>query len=189
MAKKIAIAKGRSRVVVHPPKKRRDRYPFVGCIELPGLPRIHVENRKGTMRRGVDPDGHPWETCMPAHYGEFTGTRGADGDPIDVFVGENAHAAHVYVASVADVETGKYDECKVFVGFNRLADVAAAFGKAYDRRGMRHGRFRKLTVLEFCGWLDQYKKDARRIDVGAEMHKSLAWETLSETVKSMEAQC
>lgn len=161
---------------VLPPARFRPKFPYVGSISIPGLPLIHVENRKGSTRSGVDQDGNPWSVTMPAHYGEFEGTRGADGDPIDVFVGEDAFAPYVYIVAVNQVGTKDYDECKVFVGFNTLEAVASTFAAAYTRPGMKHGQIRRMSVLEFTAWLDAFGHLGMKIDVGAEMHKSLPWE-------------
>src|SRR5882672_217189 len=76
---------------------------------------ISVENRKGSIRRGVDPDGDDWETKMRLPYGYIPGTKGADGDAVDCFVGPSEHAAYAYVVHSNNIETGEFDEDKVML--------------------------------------------------------------------------
>ena len=44
-------------------------------VEFMGLP-ITIENRPGSVREGIDQDGHPWQTKMHAPYGFLRGTEG-----------------------------------------------------------------------------------------------------------------
>lgn len=118
-----------------PPIPNRIDFPYVGTIDFQGLP-VLVETARGDTRRGVDPDGNAWEVVMPAHYGEIAGTVGVDGDPVDVFVGDDANAPDVYVFHTRHAGTREYDEDKAFLGFSTLADARRAFFAAYDRRGM-----------------------------------------------------
>ena len=50
---------------------------------------ISIENRKGSVRRGVDSDGHEWATKMNYDYGYIRGTEGVDGDHLDCYLGGN----------------------------------------------------------------------------------------------------
>ena len=118
-----------------PPAANRVDFPYVGTIDFQGLP-VLVETARGDTRRGVDPDGNAWEVVMPAHYGEIAGTVGVDGDPVDVFVGDDANAPDVYVFHTRHAGTREYDEDKAFLGFRTLTDARRAFFAAYDRRGM-----------------------------------------------------
>lgn len=103
-----------------PPTRNRQRFPFVGTLQIPGLPQIRVETARGGIRSGIDPDGKPWRVTMPAHYGEFERSEGTDGDPVDVFVGNEPHAAFAYVVHAARADgSGAYDEDKVSRGFRR----------------------------------------------------------------------
>lgn len=155
-------------------KVKRAIFPYKGEIIIHGLPRILVEQRKGDIRRGVDPDGHAWAVTQPAHYGEFEGTVGADGDPVDVYVGDDAGAPFAYVVPIRDLETGKYDEDKVYVGFNSLADVLAKFRLSYDKPGFRIARVRKLSIPALAAWIATPGNRGKRIEVGQEMHKAAA---------------
>jgi hypothetical protein len=101
-----------------------------------GLP-IVIENRKGSVRRGVDQDGHEWETRMMNPYGfiRVRDGRGADGEYIDCYLGPNREAMAVYVIHQQDPETHLYDEDKVMLGFNSQAEAETAYRKHYDKPG------------------------------------------------------
>ena len=55
---------------------------------------------------------------MNNHYGYVKRSLGADGDQVDVFLGNNPSANHVYVINQNDPKTGKFDEHKVMLGFD-----------------------------------------------------------------------
>ena len=94
--------------------------------------RIAVENRKGSVRKGVDKDGTPWRTEMRHHYGYIKGTKGADGEEVDAYLGPDDSAEHAYVVHQSDPETGAYDEDKVMLGFSSKKDAKEAFLAHYD---------------------------------------------------------
>jgi inorganic pyrophosphatase-like protein len=93
---------------------------------------ISVENRPGSIRRGFDKDGSPWETKMRFPYGYIPGTEGTDGDALDVFVGPNENAAYAYVVHCMKPETGDFDEDKVMLGFNSSERAEEVFRQHYD---------------------------------------------------------
>jgi Inorganic Pyrophosphatase len=99
--------------------------------EFQGLP-ISIENRRGSIRRGKDPDGEDWETKHKAPYGYIRGTKGADGDALDVFMGPEPHAAYAYVIHINNPESGEYDEDKVFLGFSDEQAAVDCFRQHYD---------------------------------------------------------
>lgn len=139
-------------VVVGPPTKRRAKFPFVGTIELPGGLVIDVENLKGSFREGVDPGGTPWRVEMHAHYGELRGTEGADGEPLDVYVGDNADSPLVVVVHQQDPRTREYDEDKVMLGFRTVAEALALYRKQYDRPGFYQDHT-TIPITSFWRWV------------------------------------
>jgi len=102
-----------------------------GYDNVQGL-RIAIENRKGSVRKGKDGDGKEWRTKMVHPYGYLVGTRGADGDPVDAYVGPDKEAPHAYVVHQRDKDTGAYDEDKVMLGFASKREAKEAFLKHYD---------------------------------------------------------
>ena len=106
-------------------------YELQGHTEFQGLP-IAIENRAGTVRSGVDKDGHKWRTKMKLDYGYLEGTKGADGDGVDCYVGPEEDADKAYVVHQKDPETGSYDEDKIFLGLRSKKDAREAFMAHYD---------------------------------------------------------
>ena len=106
-------------------------HPLQGHTTHQGLP-IAIENRKGSVRSGVDADGKPWRTEMHHPYGYLKGTRGADGEEVDVYVGPKKDAPHAFVVH-QHKHTGKgYDEDKVMLGFKDEEAARKAYLKHYD---------------------------------------------------------
>lgn len=93
---------------------------------------ISVENRRGSVRSGTDKDGSEWRTKMRHPYGYIPGTKGADGDALDVFVGPHEHASHAYVVHSMRPDTGKFDEDKVMLGFRDKQHARDVFHQHYD---------------------------------------------------------
>lgn len=126
--------------------KKSDRP--VDFIDYQGL-RIGIENPAGSTRSGVDADGHPWTTHMIYAYGYVEGTRGADGDSYDVFVGPHAYAPFVFVVHQARPDTGEaYDEDKAMLGFDDANRAKAAYLAHYDNPEF-FGSMSMMTIDEF----------------------------------------
>lgn len=95
---------------------------------------ITVENPKGSVRRGTDANGKPWETTMQNTYGYIRGTEGVDGDHIDVFLTDDIdgwNGRRVYVVDQYN-EDGTFDEHKVMLGFNDEDDARNAYFANYS---------------------------------------------------------
>jgi hypothetical protein len=123
--------------------KLQDRISFRGLD-------IAVENKKGSVRRGVDNDGEEWETKMFYPYGYIRGTMGVDGDAVDCFVGPNKESDKVFVVHQEDPENGKFDEDKVMLGFDSLDYARAAYLAHYDDQNF----LGKITAMNF----EEFKK-------------------------------
>jgi len=106
-------------------------YKLQGHTDVQGL-RIAIENRKGSVRKGKDADGKEWRTKMKMPYGYIVGTEGADGEPVDVFVGPDKEAPKAHVVHTRDKKTGKYDEDKVMLGLHSKREAKEAFLEHYD---------------------------------------------------------
>ena len=65
-------------------------------VKLHGLD-ITIENPKGSTRTGTDRNGTEWSVDMPAHYGYVKRTVGADGDHVDVYIGDNPASDTVFI--------------------------------------------------------------------------------------------
>lgn len=95
---------------------------------------IRIENEAGSVRRGTDPGGQPWESAMALPYGYFVESMGVDGDPVDVYVGPLAETAEqVFVVHQRRVgDWKKFDEDKAFIGLLSEDEARAAFLQHYD---------------------------------------------------------
>ena len=96
---------------------------------------ITVENPKGSVRRGTDANGNPWETTMQNTYGYIRGTEGVDGDHIDVFLTDDIdgwNGRRVYVVDQYN-EDGTFDEHKVMLGFNEEDEARDAYFSNYSK--------------------------------------------------------
>ena len=100
---------------------------------------ISIENKKGSIRRGTDSDGHKWAIKMHYDYGYIRGTEGADGDHVDCYLGGNEGAKKVYIIHQKIPGTDKYDEDKCMLGFDTLEEAKAAYLKQYDTPGFLGG--------------------------------------------------
>jgi hypothetical protein len=106
-------------------------HPLQGHLVHQGIP-VAVENRKGSVRSGVDKDGKPWRTVMKAPYGYLKGTEGADGEEVDAYVGPKKDATHAFVVH-QHKSTGKgYDEDKVILGVPDEQAAKKLYLRHYD---------------------------------------------------------
>ena len=123
-------------------------------IEFDGLP-ISIENPKGSVRSGVEPDGRPWQTTMPGAYGYIKGTKGADKDHVDVLIGDKGPTGHAFVIDQQNPATGKFDEHKVVLGVGSPGEAARLYHQSFsDGSGMgRIGAITQLPTSELQSWL------------------------------------
>lgn len=112
-------------------KTAEEDFKTQGSIEFQGL-KITVENKKGSVRQGVDSDGKKWRTKMKVPYGFFNGTKGADGEEVDVFVGPDKEAKNAYVVHQHKVDGKGYDEDKVILGCTSKEDAIKLYLAHYS---------------------------------------------------------
>lgn len=86
-----------------------------------GFP-IFIENRTGSVRKGAG-----WTQRMSNDYGYIEGTLGVDGDHVDVFLGAVPSAPTAFIIRALSPKTGRYDEDKVFLGFQNGEEARNAF--------------------------------------------------------------
>jgi hypothetical protein len=123
----------------------------MGHVRLHGLD-ISIENPAGSTRRGVDPDGNPWESQMAAHYGRIKGSRGADDEHVDVFVGPDDAARKVYVVDQLNAD-GSFDEHKSLMNFPSAEAAKAAYLASYEPGWERRiGAVTELPIAAFKAW-------------------------------------
>ena len=126
-----------------------------GTIDIHGL-HIKVENRKGSVRSGVDPDGNKWSIKMKYPYGYISRTKAADGEHVDCYVGDSRKSEIVYVVHQLDPSTGKYDEDKCMLGFKSFKEAKKAYLDHYDSPKF-FGSMTEMTIDQFKKSLKKYK--------------------------------
>lgn len=130
------------------------RYKLQGKQKYQGIP-VSIENRKGSVRKGVDNDGKSWRTKMLAHYGRIPRIMGADGDALDVFLASHK-STPVFIVHQKDKKTGRFDEDKVILGVQTKDEARKLFLKHYDSPEYL-GSISQLTLDEFKSILKQYR--------------------------------
>lgn len=105
-----------------PNKDSADTYVTYAGLE------VCIESPRGSQRHWIDTDGSRGTTTMQYDYGYVVGTRGADGDALDVYLGPSPDAQWVYVIHQKSKSSGftQHDEDKAMLGFdgpNHARDV------------------------------------------------------------------
>lgn len=123
-----------------------------GHLKLQGLD-IALENPKGSTRSGTDKDGKAWQSTMAHDYGYIKRTLGADGDHVDVFIGDRPDSETVYVVDQVDPKTGKFDEHKVMMGFADEQAAQAGYLANYEEGWKGLGSIKAMPVEAFKRWV------------------------------------
>ena len=127
-----------------------------GHVVYDGLP-VSIENPKGSTRRGVAPDGSPWEVAMPGDYGYIKNSKGADKDHVDILIGDKPPNGKVFVVDQNDPATGKFDEHKVIAGVGSVGEAARLYAKGFsDGSGpSRIGAITEVPTADLQDWLSK----------------------------------
>lgn len=127
--------------------------PAKGPMDWNGL-KLNIEVEKGGTR--VGPNGRWRQENLPAAYGRIQRTKGADGEHVDIYMGDDPAAQSVFVIDQVNAETQAFDEHKVMAGFRDAAEAQNTYVRAFsDGKGaQRLGGMTEMTVPEFREWLD-----------------------------------
>lgn len=125
-----------------------------GHLKLQGLD-IALENPKGSTRSGTDQDGRAWHSTMAHDYGYIKRTLGADGDHVDVFIGDKPDSETVYVVDQVDPKTGKFDEHKVMMGFSDEQAAREGYLGNYEAGWKGLGAIKAMPVESFKRWVKE----------------------------------
>ncbi len=126
---------------------------------------VTIENPKGSRRSGTDADGTPWETTMTHTYGYIKGTKGVDGDHIDVYLSSDIDdwdGRKVFVVDQYNPD-GTFDEHKVMLGFNDRDEAYSAYLSNYEK-GWEDGRRLDCTEVnleDFEKWIESSKRKTK----------------------------
>lgn len=124
-------------------------------VDFQGIP-LFIESFGGQARTGTSPAGEKWRAVLANDYGYFEGTKSAEGpfEQMDMFLGPNPLADVAFVIDQIDPDTKMFDEHKIMLGFNSLADALRSYVGSYSDRGVeRIGSIKPMAVDELKGWL------------------------------------
>lgn len=124
-------------------------------INFKGLT-IMIENPIGSIRRGEDVNGQPWQTKFMYPYGYIYGTKGADKDGVDCFIGNNITSEKVFIIHQTEGHN-VFDEDKVMLGFDSLEQARDAFLAHYQTQGY----LGNITEMPFYEFKDKLKKEGQ----------------------------
>ena len=126
---------------------------------------VVIEQPRGSVRSGVDANGKAWETTMQNTYGYFGGTKGVDGDAIDVFLGNDLDEWDGTTVFVVDQYNpdGSFDEHKVMLGFNSQEEAEAAYFANYEADWAKTHRTEVTAVplADFNEWVKSSKRKTK----------------------------
>lgn len=123
-----------------------------GHIKINGFD-VTIEQPAGSVRSGKDANGKEWSVTMNNTYGYIRGTKGVDGDHIDVFLGPDMNSDMVYVVDQVNTD-GSFDEHKVMMGFSSLEDARSAYLSNYEEGWQGLGNITGVALDEFKKWID-----------------------------------
>jgi|GEM_PF-3430329 len=139
----------------------------LGHVDFQGLD-ISIENPRGSIRKGVSPEGKPWETELTHHYGYLKGTVGKDKDHVDIFIGPEVESDRVFVVDQVDPKTGKFDEHKVMLGFQNQDVARQGYLSNYEEGWKGLGAMTEMSMDEFKAWAKSDKTKKPVADLGKE---------------------
>lgn len=120
---------------------------------------IVIEHRAGTIRRGVDKNGNPWERELTCHYGYLEATEGIDGENIDVFIVPNPNDSDeltywsCHVVDQVKPDTAAFDEHKLILNAADIEDAKRSYLSNYPEDWKGLGAIAELSGLMLSEWL------------------------------------
>jgi len=150
------------------PRNLEKAYKLQGRTTFQDLP-ISIENRKGSVRHWYDPmkDEHG-ETKMKYPYGYIRLTEGADGEHVDVYIGDNKNSRKVFVVRQQNPKTGEYDEDKVMLGFDNPKEAKEAYLMHYNDPRF----FGSMDEYDMDTFKDHIKRKKGKISVSGRLNKA-----------------
>lgn len=179
-----AIAAAEAEVDTNPTEgqKKAGNYKM-GHVTVDGYD-ITIENPKGSVRRGTDPNGKAWEQEMHNTYGYIRGTEGVDGDHIDVFLSDDPTQGNVFVVDQVDPSTGKFDEHKVMYGFWHEDEARKAYLSNYEKGWQGLGSITLVSKGEFKKWIESSHRKTKPFSEYRGIVSSAAINRLADGYKS-----
>lgn len=144
---------------------------LAGSMRFQGLD-IAIEHRAGDKRKWRDPDGKEGEIVMRYPYGYLRGSKGADGEALDVYVGPDADSTKVFVINQRQIgDKRKFDEHKIMLGFSSKAQARKAYLQHYTPSALGRaliGSIRTWTLDRLRQFLDEH--DHAKRPLGKSLH-------------------
>ncbi len=159
------IAEAEATVNIEPTEAQKEAGNYRKGHVQAGTFDVTIENPKGSKRSGTDADGTPWETTMTHAYGYIKGTKGVDGDHIDVYLSSDIDdwdGRKVFVVDQYNPD-GSFDEHKVMLGFNDRDEAYSAYLSNYEK-GWEDGRRLDCTEVnleDFEKWIESSKRKTK----------------------------
>jgi len=170
VAQSHEITQAEKQVNIDPTEAQKEAGNYkMGHVSINGFD-VTIENPKGSTRSGVDAEGKPWSIDMANSYGYIKGTKGKDGDHVDVFVGNSPLSDKVFVVDQINKD-GSFDEHKVMMGFNSIEEAQAAYLANYEQGWTGLGSITEMSVDEFRSWVKDGVKSDPVVEVVEEQAK------------------
>lgn len=143
--------------------EKSKKFPLQGKVTYYGL-KISIENKAGSLRKGIDPDGKHWKTIMKNDYGYIKGTIAGDKDHLDVFLGSDLKSEIIFVVKQVKpwLKDKPFDEYKVMIGFTNVDDAKKAYLSNYDTEKY-FGDIYSYTLQQFKKLIGYNKKGVANI--------------------------
>lgn len=151
-----------------------------GFVEFQGLP-IQIENQAGTYRAWKDRDGNQGQTLMRYGYGFIQGTKAADEEELDCYVGPDPNATHAYIIHQQRPANGVYDEDKVMLGFSTAADAKQAYLAHYNSPDFFQA-MSELPMDAFKRWISGLQSPEAKLKKSERLVLLLKGESISAEV-------
>jgi len=120
--------------------------PIKEKLEVAGVP-VWIEWKAGEKREYKDRKGAiKYSKLMKHHYGYIPETKDADGEEIDIYLGENRKAQKAWVIKQLKADGKTFDENKVMMGFNSQADAKASYDHHMGDAKERFGGIKEVPV-------------------------------------------
>lgn len=121
-----------------------------GKFSIDGIT-IAIENPAGSTRRGIGSDGTAWSAHMPFAYGYIArSVSEADGDAVDVFLGNFRTSRKVFV--INQFVNGVFDEHKCVLFANTKEEAANIYLSSYCKGWNGLQSIVEMGWAEFVEW-------------------------------------
>lgn len=156
----VAVATAEAETNVKPTEAQKEAGNYKkGHLKIDGFD-VSIEQPIGSVRRGTDADGKQWEQKMNNTYGYIRGTKGVDGDHIDIFLSDDPSQGDVFVVDQINKD-GSFDEHKVMYGFADIESARKAYLSNYEESWQGLGAITPVSKEEFKKWINSSQRKTK----------------------------